>query len=129
MAVIAVIQRKCDTQLWCNVQCKNLQIHLRAFIAFMPHIGLGDFRRHVVEKQMHGKTVPQRLWIDGRECKFNPLLPGSVDRLLHPQPGCFPADGKQGATTAGSERGQIAAKLIDICGIEQRHYPGYLLIR
>jgi hypothetical protein len=78
---------------------------------------------------MHGKTVPQRLWIDGRERKLNLLFPGSVDRLLHPQPSCFPADCKQGASTTSSERGQIAAKLIDICGIEQRHYPGYLLIR
>lgn len=74
MAVIAVIQRKCDTQLWRHVQRKKLQIHFRAFIAFMPYIGLDDLRRHVVEKQMHGKTVPQRLWIDGRECKFNPLF-------------------------------------------------------
>lgn len=129
MAVITVIQRKCDTQLWRHIQRKNLQIHLRAFIAFMPHIGLDDFRRYVVEKQMHGKTVPQRLWIDGRERKFNPLFPGPVDHLLHPQPCCFPADCKQGASTAGSERGQIAAKLIDICGIEQRHYAGYLFIR
>lgn len=81
----------------------------------------------LVEKQMHGKTVAQRLWIDGRERKFNPLFPGSVERLLHPQPDCFPADCKLGALTAGSERGQIAAKLIYICGIEQRHYSSHPL--
>lgn len=28
---------------------------------------------------MHGKTVPQRLWIDGRERKLNSLFPDSVD--------------------------------------------------
>lgn len=128
MAVITVIQRKYDTQLWRHAQRNNLKIHLRAFIAFMSHIGLDDFRQYVVEKQVHGKTVPQSLWIDGRERKFNPLFPGSVDRLLRPQPGCFPADFKQGASMAGSECGQIEAKLIDVCGIKQRHYPGYLLI-
>lgn len=75
MAVITVIQRKCDTHLWHYVQRKNLRIHLRAFIAFMPHIGLDDLRRHVIEKQMNGKTVTQRLWIDIRERKYNLPFP------------------------------------------------------
>ena len=76
MAVITVIQRKCDTLLWRHVQHKKLQIHLRAFIAFMPHISLDDFRRHVVGKQMHGQTVPQQSLDWWPEAQIQSPLPG-----------------------------------------------------
>ncbi|MGQ6550104.1 hypothetical protein ACUNEV_21550 [Serratia sp. IR-2025] len=83
----------------------------------------------MVEEQVHRKAVPERLAIDGRQRKFNPLLPGSVNCLLQPEPGCFPADIKQGAPAAGPECGQEPAQQIDVAGIEQRYYPGDLFIR
>ncbi|MBP1039334.1 hypothetical protein J8631_27755, partial [Serratia fonticola] len=76
---------------------------------------------------VHRKAVPERLAIDGRQRKFNPLLPGSVNCLLQPEPGCFPADIKQGAPAAGPECGQEPAQQIDVAGIEQRYYPAICL--
>ncbi len=94
----------------------------------MAHVGLHYFRRYVVEEQVYRKAVPECLGIDGRQRKFNPLLPGTRDGLLQPQPSRFPADVKQGASPAGAECRQEPAQLIDVAGIEQLHYPGYLFI-
>ena len=59
-----MIERESHAQLWRNIKRKYLQINFGAFITFMPHIGLNDLRRNMIEEQVHRKAVPKCFGIE-----------------------------------------------------------------